>query len=98
MKIQFISSAIIAVLISTNVFAQSKDVIAYRKESEDIRKQVYAWDRPEFKVKNIPAEYSNASKVVIAHHTELTADSKSRFAYYGVGYYFACTPFGALQF
>ena len=49
-----------------------------------MRKQVWAWDKPQFRVKDIPQQYANASKVVIAHHTELTADSKSKIAFYGL--------------
>jgi hypothetical protein len=67
-------------------FAQSKDETKYRKESEEMRKQVWAWDDPKFKVKDIPQQYANASKVIIAHHTDLTADSKSKIAFYGFGF------------
>lgn len=66
--------------------AQSKDAVKYRKESEEMRKTVWAWEKPQFKVKEVPAQYANASKVVLAHHTELTADSKSKFAFYGLGF------------
>jgi hypothetical protein len=71
---------------AVNVHAQSKDVAKYRKESEEMRKQVWAWDKPQFKVKEIPAQYANASKVIIARHTDLTADSKSKLAFYGFGF------------
>src|SRR5687768_5666746 len=82
--------AVALIITSTPVFAQSKaDAKAdakYRAESEELRKQVWAWDRPEFKKKDIPAEYANASKIIIAHHTELSADSKSKLTYYGLGF------------
>ena len=52
--------------ILTNVQAQTKDAAKYRKQSEDIRKEVWAWNMPQFNVRNIPAEYSKASKVIIA--------------------------------
>jgi hypothetical protein len=67
-------------------FAQSKETIAYRKESEDMRKSVWAWENAKFKVRDIPQKYANASKIIIAHHTELTADSKSTVAFYGLGF------------
>lgn len=67
-------------------FAQSKETIAYRKESEEMRKSVWAWEDPKFKVRDIPQKYANASKIIIAHHTELTADSKSSIAFYGLGF------------
>jgi hypothetical protein len=66
-------------LISLN--AQSKASESYAKASESIRKQVWAWDKPQFKVRTVPQQYANASKVVLAHHTELTADSKSKFVF-----------------
>lgn len=71
-------------LAGASCFAQSKADAKYRAESDEIRKQVWGWDRPEFKKRDIPAEYANASRIVIAHHTELTADSKSKLAYYGL--------------
>ncbi len=81
------SIALVAFIFSatvTNVHAQSKDAARYRKESEEMRKQVWAWDKPEFKRRDIPEQYKNASKVIIAHHTQLTADSKSKFQFYVV--------------
>ena len=87
--VSFIGAAAL-VFAGSPVFAQSKaDAKAdakYRAESEELRKQVWAWDKPEFKKKDIPAEYANASKIIIAHHTELTADSKSKLTYYGLGF------------
>ena len=68
-------------ILTMNVLGQSKDETKYRKESEEMRKQVWAWDKPQFRVKDIPPQYANASKVVIAHHTDLTADSKSKVAF-----------------
>jgi hypothetical protein len=73
------SLVLISGLIDLN--AQSKTSEAYYKASESIRKQVWAWDKPQFKVRNVPPQYANASKVVLAHHTELTADSKSKFVF-----------------
>lgn len=72
--------------ISAQSKADAKAEAKYRKESDELRKQVWAWDRPEFSKKDIPAEYANASKITIAHHTELTADSKSKIAFYGLGF------------
>lgn len=66
----------------TRVSAQSKDELQYRKESEEVRKQVWAWDIPQFKKRDIPEKYAKASKIIMAHHTELTADSKSKLKYY----------------
>ena len=82
MKILVLSVAIIFSGAFTGVNAQSKDAEKYRKESEEMRKQVWAWDQQEFKQRDIPKEYAGASKVILAHHTELTADSKSKFQFY----------------
>lgn len=66
--------------------AQSKSEEKYRKESEKIRNEVWGWDRPEFKTTAIPDKYSNTSQVIIAHHTELVADSRSKLIFYGLGF------------
>lgn len=61
--------------------AQTKDEIKYRKASEEVKKQVWAWDMPQFHAREIPQEFASASKVVLAQHTELTADSKSKLQF-----------------
>jgi|GEM_PF-702538 len=66
------------------VFAQGKIDQAYKQESAKIRAQVWAWDRPEFKSVSVPEKYSKASRVVIAHHTELIADSRGRVSFSGL--------------
>ncbi len=86
MKLFMLSVAVVFSATFTKVNAQSKDAEKYRKESEAMRQAVWAWDKPQFKVKAVPQQYTNASKVIIAHHTELTADSKSKFAFYGLGF------------
>ena len=86
MKIFILSVAVIFSAAFAPVNAQSKDAEKYRKESEEMRKTVWAWDKAQFKVKDVPQQYANASKVILAHHTELSADSKSKFAFYGLGF------------
>ena len=66
------------------VQAQKKEEEKYRKASEELRQQVWAWDKPQFKVKDIPAEYANSSKVIIAEHTELSAESKNKAGFQGL--------------
>ncbi|PZR27851.1 MAG: hypothetical protein DI535_08885 [Citrobacter freundii] len=65
------------------IHAQDKSDAEYHKQSEEIRKTVWSWDKAEFKVTEVPARYANASTVIIARHTELTADSKSKLGYNG---------------
>ena len=67
--------------------AQSKEELNYRKASEQLRKDVFAWDQPQFKIREVPEKYKNASKVILARHTELIADSKSKFKFYVVSFY-----------
>ena len=81
-----ISGFLLFVLCGISGIAQSRDDAKYRKESDEVRKEVWAWEKPEFRKRDIPAEYANSSRIVIAHHTELTADSKSKLSYYGLGF------------
>lgn len=76
----------IILICGISAFGQNKEADTYRKASEEIRKQVWGWDKPQFKVREVPAKYASASKIIIAHHTELTADSKSKLAFYGLGF------------
>lgn len=86
MKHILLAFAVVFTATPGNVQAQSKDEAKYRNESEKMRSSIWAWNLPQFKVKQIPEQYAKASKVIIAHHTELSADSKSKFAYYGLGF------------
>lgn len=79
MKFLKLMIAVMLTAVSGLLQAQSKDDKNYRKESVEIRQQVWAWEKPQFKLRTVPTIYANSSKVVIAHHTELTADSKSKF-------------------
>jgi hypothetical protein len=84
---KYIVAIILSQLFSiTAVFAQSKEAEEYKKQSEEIRKQVWAWDKPQFKIKDVPPQYANASRVVLAHHTDLSADSKSKIVFWGLGF------------
>jgi hypothetical protein len=80
-RIAFFAACFLFVVSTSS--AQAKSDAEYHKQSEEIRKTVWGWDKPEFKVKEIPSDYANASTVVIARHTELTADSKSKLGYNG---------------
>lgn len=85
-KAVLINLIAVALFAFTNVHAQKKDEVKYRQESEEVRKQVWGWDMPQFKKRNIPEKYSKASKIILAHHTELTADSKSKFQFYVISF------------
>jgi hypothetical protein len=81
---------IIAQLAFTGLNAQSKknsinkQELEYKAESDAMRKFVWGWKDPKFTEYTIPAKYANASKVVIAHHTELNAERKSKVVMTGV--------------
>lgn len=80
-------SVVLSVIFLFNVFtvnAQSKAAIKYREESEELRKNVWAWQKPAFAIKDIPAQFASASKVIIAQHTELNVASKSKMEHYGL--------------
>ncbi|MDQ6755386.1 MAG: DUF3857 domain-containing protein [Bacteroidota bacterium] len=68
----------------TNVNGQSKEDKKYREESEAMRREVWAWSKPQFNVKEIPPQYANTSKVIIAHHTEIAATHKNKFGFYNL--------------
>src|SRR5437868_8138318 len=63
--------------VTVSVKAQKKEEERYQQESETIRKEIFGWTNPEFAVRTIPAEYANASKVIIARHVEINADSRA---------------------
>jgi hypothetical protein len=65
------------VFVSKQSIAQLKDE-DYRKQAEEVRSYVWSQKIKEFDVRNIPAEYSKYSKVIIAKHEEITGLAKSR--------------------
>lgn len=80
-----LSLVAVTLFTATLIFAQSNELDTYRKESEEMRKSVWAWPDEKFKIRTVPEKYSKASKVVIAHHTALTAEGKSSVGVYGFG-------------
>ena len=69
---------IVLLLAISDLAIAQKDVKKYKQEADEMRKEVWGWKKPEFAVRTIPAEYANASKIVIARHMEISADSKKR--------------------
>lgn len=47
-----------------------------KEEKEAMRQDVWDWDMPEFKLKNVPEEYKNKSSVILAMHDKVTVDRK----------------------
>lgn len=56
----------------------------YTKESEDLKRTIWGWSDKKFQIREIPEEYKNYSKVIIAHHRELVTDTKSSIGFYGI--------------
>src|SRR3954468_10931605 len=61
-----------------------RDVKKYKEEADAMRSEVWSWKIPEFNVRTIPAEYANASRVVIARHRDISSDSKKKAKYVGL--------------
>lgn len=78
MKIVVALTLACKVLLFLPIQAQTKIEDEYRIESEKMRKIIWAWKDPKFKVHEIPAVYGSSSKVIIAHHVELNAEGKSK--------------------
>ena len=58
--------------------AQKRTDSKYKEESDLFRKEVWGWAKPEFAVRNFPADYNSYSKVIIARHLEINGDSKRK--------------------
>ncbi len=80
-----ITALALVVVANMHATAQSKADEKYSKASAEMRQQVWDSYKDEFVVKPIPAAYQQYSKVVLARHTELTADSKSKVKFTGLG-------------
>jgi hypothetical protein len=80
------SIILLLLAISVSSLAQKKDAKKYKEEAELMRKEIWGWKKPEFDVRAIPAEFANASRVVIARHMEINADSKKKAAFVGFGF------------
>ena len=51
------------------------DVKKYREEAEIIRKEIWGWQQPEFNVRDIPTQFTGASKVIIARHHDIVSEN-----------------------
>lgn len=65
----------------------------YHETAESIRKEIWGWDRPEFARRSAPAEHAKYSKVVLARRLDVSADSKKKIAWRGLG----LTPYRELS-
>jgi hypothetical protein len=57
---------------------------AYKKQANEVRNEVWAWDIKAFSNSNVPDSLKNYSYVVLARHHELEASARKRVAYYGL--------------
>lgn len=68
-----------------NSISKAQDVVSddYLKRIKNIEIQVWAINKPEFMVRTIPEKYANNSKVIIASHTEISSNNKSKLNFDG---------------
>ncbi len=74
---------VVTFLIPYLSIAQTKAEDTYRKESESLRKEIWGWDSKKFKAGEVSETFKNQSKVILAHHTELVAEIKSKTVFLG---------------
>jgi len=82
MKTLKLAPVLCMLFVSTVSFAQNFTA-KYNEEAENVRKSVWGWERPEFKKYSVPVQYRKASKVIIARHLEVNADTKRRVGFLG---------------
>ena len=78
-----INNSIVLLFALPIIVSAQKDVKKYKEEADAIRLEVWGWNKPEFKVRDVPAAYANVSKVIIAKHEEIDATSKNKFKAFG---------------
>lgn len=83
--VKYLSVMALFLAVSSCLFAQ-KDAENYKKTLDNWKNEIWNWNKPEFKVRDIPAEYANLSSVVLARHNEIIADSKGKTKMIGLGF------------
>lgn len=73
-----------SVFISQHSNAQLNEA-DYRKQAAEVRNYVWGLKIKAFEERNVPAEYSKYSKIVLAKHEEITGLSKSKIKWIGIG-------------
>ena len=77
----FLSVCASLIVYEHKVSAQIAKNLDYAQHAAAIRKEVWAWQMPEFERRDVPEEYAGASSVILASHNEIIAKSweKIRF-------------------
>jgi hypothetical protein len=78
--------ALYAIMYLLPVFVAAQDDKKYKEDAAAIRKEVWAWDRPEFNVRAVPEKYAGSSKITLARRTEIVADSRKKAKMIGLGF------------
>lgn len=73
MKSELKSIALYGIICLLPFAAPAQKDDKYKEEADAMRKEVWAWDRPEFKVQTVPDKYAGVSSVIIARHIEIRA-------------------------
>ena len=61
--------------------AQIAKNLDYEKYAAEVRQEVWAWQIPEFEIRDMPDEYSDASSVILACHNDVVAKSKKKIRF-----------------
>lgn len=61
---------------------QKVDKDNYKERADSLRKAVWNWNKPAFSVRTIPAEYADASRIIIARRVEIIASGTLMLAGY----------------
>ncbi|MDR2627892.1 MAG: DUF3857 domain-containing protein [Dysgonamonadaceae bacterium] len=70
----YLLTCVFAICFSVNVHADD-----YTEYALEIKKTVWAWDKPEFNNYTLPDDYKKESAVILARHEEIKALSKKKF-------------------
>lgn len=63
------------------VFQSTIHAQDYTEYANEVRRNVWLWDNPDFTVRDIPAKYSNESAVIIAYHNDIQANGKRKIRF-----------------
>src|SRR5574344_762916 len=50
----------------------------YKEYAEEVRKEIWSWNRPEFDVKAVPEKYDKESAVILAQRREIEISSRGK--------------------
>lgn len=66
-------------LFTLNAAFAFSDVEDYKLHVEEVKKEVWGWNKPEFKTYKVPSEFDRFSYVTLAKHVEISASMNKKF-------------------